>query len=258
MIHIKSPEEVAAMREGGKILAEILHELAIGTKIGMKTSDINLKAETLMSKMGVAPSFKGYHGFPAVVCISVNDEVVHGIPGKRTLQDGDLVKIDCGVIHKGFHTDAAVAVMLGKVKKEVRDFVTIVQKSFEKGLSVIRPGAHTGDIGFAVQRWIESHGYSVVRDFIGHGVGRNLHEDPEVPNHGKKGKGALLVPGMVIAVEPIITMGERFVEILADGWTVMAKDGSPACQIEHTIAITPTGCEVLTKYNNTINAIYSQ
>lgn len=256
MIHIKTPEEIAAMREGGKILAEILHELALATKIGMRTEELNIKAEALMAKFNVAPSFKGYHGFPAVICTSVNEEVVHAIPGKRVLNDGDIISIDGGVIHKGFHTDAAVTVMLGNVKPEVRTFVKTVQQSFEKALEVLRPGGHIGDIGFVIQQWIESHGYSVVRDFIGHGVGRNLHEAPEVPNRGKRGKGPALIPGMVIAIEPIIAMGARFVDIAPDKWTATTRDGKPACQIEHTIVITPSGYEILTKYNDTINSVY--
>ena len=258
MINIKTPQEIAAMREGGKILGEILHELAITTKVGMTTGDINVKAEALMAKYKVAPSFKGYQGFPAVVCTSVNEENVHAIPGKGRLEDGDIISIDCGVVVKGFHTDAAVAVMLGNVDPKIRLFVETVQKSFDKGLKEIKPGAHTGDIGYAVQHVIEGGGYNVVRDYIGHGVGRALHEEPEVHNIGKKGKGVLLVPGMVIAVEPIIAMGERFYVVQPDQWTVVTRDGSPACQVEHTIAITPTGYEVLTKYGNTTNAIYSQ
>lgn len=258
MIHIKTKEEVQAMREGGKILAEILHELAIQTKAGMTTDDLNIKAEAMIEKHGVAPSFKGYLGYPAVICTSVNDEVVHTIPGPRRLQDGDIISIDGGVIHKGFHTDAAVTVLIGNVDSKVVTFVKTVQQSFEKGLAAIKPGAHTGDIGFAVQQWIESHGYSVVRNYIGHGVGHQLHEEPEVHNVGKKGNGPLLVPGMVIAIEPIITMGARFVDTLKDDWTVVTRDHSMACQVEHTIAITPSGCEVLTKYNGTINAVYPQ
>lgn len=258
MIHIKTNEEVSAMREGGRILAEILHELALATKIGVKTEELNILAEALMAKNHVAPSFKGYHGFPAVLCTSVNEEVVHAIPGPRVLQDGDIISIDCGVIHKGFHTDAAVTVMLGNVKPEIRTFVKTVQQSFEKGVSAIRPGSHTGDIGHAVQQWIESHGYSVVRDFIGHGVGRSLHEEPEVANMGRRGKGPVLLPGMVIAIEPIIAMGEPFINMKKDKWTAVTRDNSPACQIEHTIAITVSGYEILTKYNNTINSVYFQ
>lgn len=258
MIHIKTPEEIGFMREGGKILAEILHELALQTKPGITTKDLDQKAEALMGKFDVAPSFKGYNGFPAVLCISINDEIVHGIPGKRIIRDGDIVTIDGGVIHKGFHTDAAVTVMVGNVAPEVQAFVETTQKAFEKGLAAIKPGAHTGDIGFAVQHWIESKGYSVVRDFIGHGVGRNLHEEPEVHNIGSKGKGPLLVPGMVIAIEPIVAMGRRYSRVMRDGWTAITQDGSMACQVEHTLVITPTGAEVLTKYCDTINCIYTQ
>lgn len=256
MIHIKTPEEIAKMREGGKILAEILHELALACRIGMRTEELNLMAETLIAKHNTAPSFKGYHGFPGVICTNINEEVVHAIPGKRTLKDGDIISIDGGVIHKGFHTDAAVTVLIGNVSPAVRTFVKTVQQSFEKALDSIKPGAHVGDIGYAVQHWIESHGYSVVHDFIGHGVGKNLHEPPEVPNWGRKGKGPALLPGMVIAIEPIIAMGARFVDIKPDKWTAVTRDSSHACQIEHTIAITSSGYEVLTQYNNNINSVF--
>ena len=258
MIHIKTPEEVAAMREGGKILAQILHELALAAKVGMTTGELNIKAEALMATRNVAPSFKGYKGFPAVICTAVNEEVVHGIPGKRELKNGDIITIDCGVIHKGFHTDAAVAILVGDTDPAVRKFAHTVQKSFEAALQILKPGSRTGDIGHAVQTMIESNGYSVVREFIGHGVGRSLHEEPEVSNCGKKGKGPVLIPGMVIAIEPIIAMGSRFVDIKSDGWTAITRDGNYACQIEHTVAITPSGYEVLTAYNNTINCIYPQ
>jgi len=258
MINIKTPEQIASQREGGRILAEILHELAICVQPGMKTEELNIKAQAAMSRFSVAPSFKGYKGYPAVVCVSVNEEVVHAIPGKRVINDGDILSIDCGVIFGGMHTDSAVTVLIGNVAPAIASFVRTVQRSFEKALDALQPGAHTGDIGFAVQQYIESHGYSVVRDFVGHGVGKNLHEEPEVANFGKKGKGALLVPGMVIAIEPIIAMGSRFVDILSDGWTAVTRDRKPACQVEHTIAITPSGYEVLTKYNNTINSIYPQ
>ena len=258
MIHIKTSQEIGFMREGGKILAEILHELALATKPGITTEELDTKAEALMGKFNVAPSFKGYQDYPCVTCISINEEVVHTIPGKRIINDGDIVSIDCGVIHKGFHTDAAVSVLVGNVSPEAKKFVHAVQKSFEKGLAAVKVGGHIGDIGFAVQNFIESQGYSVVQDFTGHGIGRAMHEDPHIPNYGKKGKGHLLVPGMVIAVEPIIAMGGRFVKTLSDKWTAITKDGSLACQIEHTIALTPLGKEVLTKYNGNINSVYPQ
>lgn len=258
MVSIKTQEEISHMREGGKILAEILHELAIATKIGMTTDDLNTKAEAMMFKFNVAPSFKGYHGFPRSLCTSINEEVVHAIPGKRTLNDGDIISIDCGIIHKGMHTDAAVTVMLGKTPERVKKFVNIVGKTFDKIIPLIRPGNHIGDIGNAIQLWIEGNGYSVVRDFIGHGVGRALHEDPEVPNCGKKGAGPILVPGMTIAIEPIIAMGQRFIKTLPDGWTAVTKDNEAACQVEHTFLITNSGNEILTRYNNAINCVYVQ
>ncbi|MEK9133062.1 MAG: type I methionyl aminopeptidase [Patescibacteria group bacterium] len=258
MTNIKTPEELVAMREGGKILSEILHELAMATHVGLHTGDLNIKAEALMYKFGVLPSFKGYKGFPAVLCTSINEEIVHGIPGSRRLSDGDIISIDCGIIHKGLHTDAAVAVMLGNVTPQDKAFVETTQLALEKAIAAIKPGAKVGDISFAIQNCIESKGYSIVREYTGHGVGRHLHEEPEIPNFGQKGKGSLLLPGMTIAIEPIIAMGKRFSNINPDGWTAVTRDGLPACQVEHTIAITSSGCEVLTKYNSTINCIYSQ
>lgn len=258
MINIKTQQEIAAMREGGKMLRAMLHELSQFVRVGMKTIEIDQKAEALIHHYGVQPSFKGYQGYPAVICTSINEEVVHTIPGSRVIQNGDVLKLDFGIVHKGFHTDCAVTVLVGNVTPEAEKFVHTVQKAFEKGLEAIRPGARTGDIGFAVQQHIESNGYSVVRDFIGHGVGRHLHEPPEVHNVGARGKGVALVPGMVIAIEPIITMGQRYTKTLGDDWTVVSRDGSLACQIEHTIAITPQGGEVLTQYNGTINNVYRQ
>lgn len=258
MISIKAPAEIAAMREGGKILAEILHELALATKPGISTGELNLKAEALMEARSVAPSFKGYHGYPAVICTAINEEVVHSIPGKRIIAAGDIISIDCGVIHKGFHTDSAVTVLVGAVSDEARNFVLCVQKAFEKGLIEAVAGNRIGDISFAVQRWIESNGYAVVRDFVGHGIGREMHEEPQIPNFGKKGKGPLLVPGMTIAIEPIIAQGARYVDILRDEWTAVTRDGSLGCQIEHTLLITAGAPEVLTKYDGNINNVYPQ
>ncbi|MFA6521756.1 MAG: type I methionyl aminopeptidase [Candidatus Gracilibacteria bacterium] len=258
MVNHKTPEQIAAMREGGKILAEILHELALAARPGISTADLNIKAEAAMARFGVDPSFKGYHGFPASICTAINEEVVHGIPGKRTLDDGDIISIDCGIIHKGMHTDAAVAVMIGKVDPKVVDFVKTTQLALEKAISVIKPGNYVGDIGFAIQNLVESRGYSIVREYTGHGVGVNLHESPEIPNFGTKGKGVMLVPGMTLAIEPIIAMGKRFADTLKDDWTVITRDGLPACQIEHTVVINASGCEVLTKYSGNINSVYPQ
>ncbi|PIQ78238.1 type I methionyl aminopeptidase [Candidatus Peregrinibacteria bacterium CG11_big_fil_rev_8_21_14_0_20_46_8] len=255
---IKSESELALMRQSGHILAEILHGLVPYVKPGVTTAEIDRKAEAAMARHQVAPSFKGYQGFPCVTCISINEEIVHTIPGKRTIQDGDIVTIDCGVIYKGWQSDSAITIMVGNVPQATKDFVRHVQKSLEKALEVIRPGAYTGDIGFTIQHYLEGKGYSIVRDFIGHGIGRAMHEPPEVPNFGKKGKGTLLVPGMTIAIEPIAAMGDRFADVLHDDWTAVTRDKSMACQIEHTVAITASGYEVFTQYNNTINNVYTQ
>lgn len=258
MVNLKTPVQIAAMREGGKILAEILHELAVSIKPGMRTEELNIKAEAAMSRFNVDPSFKGYHGFPASICTCINEEIVHGIPGKRELSDGDIISIDCGIIYKGMHTDSAVAVMIGNVDPAVKKFVKITQLALEKAIAAVKPGNYIGDIGFAIQNLIESHGYSIIREYTGHGVGVALHESPEIPNCGKKGKGPLLVPGMTLAIEPIIGMGKRFSDVLKDDWTAVTRDGLPACQIEHTLVVTSSGCEVLTKYNGNINNVYPQ
>lgn len=258
MIITKTDSEISVMREGGKILREILHELALKTRIGISTAQLNLMAETLMAKYEVTPSFKGYRGYPAVICTSINEEVVHAIPGDSILNAGDILSIDCGIVYKGFHTDCAVTIMLGNVSKSVKKFVNTAQAALEAGIEAIRPGARIGDIGFSIQQLVESAGYAIVKDFIGHGIGRNLHEEPEVPNFGKKGKGPILLPGMTIAIEPIIAMGTRFVDVKKDNWTAITRDGKIACQVEHTVLITQSGYEVLTRYDNTIKNIYSQ
>lgn len=257
MIPIKTNDEIAAMREGGKILAEILHTLATAAKIGITTEELNIKAEALMARYNVMPSFKNYRGFPASICTSINEEIVHGIPGNRALKHGDILKIDCGIMHHGMHTDAAVCVMLGNVEPAAREFVLNIQKALEKGIAAAKPNARVGDISFVIGQHIKTHKYSVVHEYIGHGIGKSLHEPPEIPNEGEKGKGHCLLPGMTLAIEPIIAMGERFIEVLKDKWTAVTRDKRPACQIEHTILITPSGCEVLTKYNNTTFSVYA-
>jgi len=246
------------MRISGRILGSILGELGRTTKAGMTTLEINDKAEALMAEHKVQSSFKGYHGFPAVICSAVNSEVVHGIPTNYVLKDGDIVTIDCGVIYKKFHSDSAITVLIGNVEESKKAFVYATQKALEKALTVLKPGARVGDIGFAVQQYIEKRGYSIVRDYVGHGIGRSMHEDPQIPNFGQRGKGPLLTPGMAIAIEPITIMGERFTETLPDDWTVVSRDGTSACQIEHTIAITPTGYEVLTARDGNINNVFPQ
>ena len=244
---IKSAAEITAMREGGKILARILHETATQVRPGITTKELDLFAENLMKKYDVAPSFKGYNGFPAVLCTSVNEEVVHAIPGKRVLHEGDIISIDGGVIHKGLHSDACVTVGVGKIDDKNRHFIETAYRALESALAELRPGARAGDVGAAIEKFVGSRGYSVTHDFIGHGIGYKLHEPPEIPNYGKRGKGPLFLPNMTICIEPIILMGERYTKTLEDDWTAVSKDGSRACQVEHTILITEDGYEVLTK-----------
>lgn len=244
----KSAEAIAAMREGGKILGRILFELGQLVKPGITTKSLDEAAESMMAKFNVIPSFKGYRGYPAVICTNVNEQIVHAIPGNRILHEGDIISIDAGVIHKGYHTDAAITVGVGKISDEAKKFIQSAYDALEKALTVAKQGMRTGDIGFAIQNLVESRGYSIVHDFIGHGIGKNLHEAPEIPNFGKTGKGALFIPNMTICIEPIITMGKRYCDILSDGWTSVTRDGSWAAQVEHTILITENGNEILTLY----------
>lgn len=228
----------------GQILAEI-EELV---KPGVSTLDLDLFAQTRTKELGAKPAFKGYHGFPATLCVSVNEEVVHGIPSKkRILRDGDIVGIDFGVILDGWFGDSARTFPVGRVSSEAAHLLEITEKSLFLGIAEARAGNHLFDIGFAIQNYVESFGYSVVREFVGHGIGKSLHEDPQVPNFGIKGKGMLLKPGMVLAIEPMINAGKPEVKVLSDGWTAITADKKLSAHFEHTIAITETGNEILTK-----------
>lgn len=246
-IILKTQEEIQIMREGGKILAEILETLKKHTKAGIKTKELNSLAEELMRKFGVEASFKNYRGYPASICISVNDEVVHGIPGEREIKKSDIISIDCGVFYKGLHTDSAITILIPPVKPDIKKFVKAVQQALENGIAMAIPGNHVGDISNTIQKTVEKEGYSPVRNFIGHGVGKFVHEDPQIPNFGKKGKGPVLKPGMTLAIEPIINMGERYTKVLPDKWTAVTKDGSLCAQIEHTIVVTNKKPEILTR-----------
>lgn len=248
---LKTREEITIMREGGKILALILHELAKKIQPGITTEILNKEAENLFTAWKVEPSFKGYHGYPASICTSVNEEIVHAIPGKRLLLEGDIITLDAGVFHKGFHTDAAITVPVGAIKPEIKSFLKTVESSLYKAISLIRPGIKIGDLSEFIQKTVEGKGYSAVHDLTGHGIGKTLHEPPMIPNFGKKNTGLSLVPGMTIAIEPIVNMGQRFMKTLNDGWTIVTRDGSLSCQFEHTIAITTKGAEILTLFENT-------
>jgi methionyl aminopeptidase len=247
MISLKSIQELNLMRKAGGITAQILEEMVEMAKPGISTGELDQYAERRIKELGAKPAFKGYHGFPASVCISLNDEVVHGIPSpKRVLKDGDIVSLDFGVIYQGWFGDSARTVAVGNVKPEVQKLVDTTRESLYKGIEQCREGNRVFDIGHAVQNYVEGFGFSVVREFVGHGIGRALHEDPQVPNYGPKGKGLQLKVGMVLAIEPMINAGSHEVKVLSDGWTAVTVDRSLSAHFEHTVAITPKGPEILT------------
>ena len=250
MIALKSERELDFMRTAGRAVAQILEEMVQMVVPGVSTGEIDRFAESRCKDLGMLPAFKGYHGFPATVCISVNDEVVHGIPSpKRVLKDGDIVGLDFGVSHEGWYGDSAQTVAVGKISKEAQKLVDVTRESLYRGIQQCREGNRVFDIGNAVQNYVEGFGFGVVREFVGHGIGRALHEEPQVPNYGPKGKGLLLKVGMVLAIEPMINAGSPEVKVLGDGWTAVTKDRSLSAHFEHTVAITSNGPEILTVVN---------
>ncbi len=246
-ILIKSPGELETLRKAGKILSTILGELSCSLKSGMTTSQVNAIAEQLMSASKVAPAFKGYRGYPASVCVSINQEVVHGIPGKRVIREGDIVSLDAGIIYENYFSDMAVTVGIGKLDPLRQKLLEVARTALEKGIEQARVNQHLSDISFAIQSWAEANGFSVVRDFVGHGIGRSLHEEPEIPNYGPPHCGPLLKEGMVFAIEPMVNLGGWETKILDDGWTVETWDGKPSAHFEHSVAITAEGPLVLTQ-----------
>lgn len=247
MISLKSERELSLMRKAGGIVALILEEMIAMAKPGISTGELDRYAESRCKELKSLPAFKGYHGFPASVCISINDEVVHGIPSpKRILKDGDIVGLDFGVIYEGWYGDSARTVAVGKVAPQVQALLDVTRESLMRGIEQCREGNRVFDIGHAVQNYVEGFGYSVVREFVGHGIGRALHEEPQVPNYGPKGKGTQLKVGMVLAIEPMINAGGHEVKVLKDGWTAVTVDRSLSAHFEHTVAITPKGPEILT------------
>ncbi len=246
MINIKSPREIEIMRRGGKITSKTLAMLMAAAKPGVTTGELDALADESIRSMGGVPTFIGYHGYPSAICASVNDEVVHGMPGDRVLQDGDLLSIDIGTTFEGYVSDSAATVAVGNVSDAAKRLMRVTQECLMLGIAQMQPGNHLGDIGHAVQQHAESHGYGVVRALVGHGVGRKMHEDPQVPNYGDPGEGTLLRTGLVLAIEPMITEGTWEVETLEDGWTVVTEDGKLAAHFEHTIAITDQGPKILT------------
>ncbi|MBO4847380.1 MAG: type I methionyl aminopeptidase [Lachnospiraceae bacterium] len=246
-ISIKSPREIELMRESCKLLAKVYDELVSKIKPGMSTWDINVIGDRLIREAGGVPNFLNYNGYPASICTSVNEAVVHGIPRKDCiLKEGDIVSLDAGLIYKGYHSDAARTVMIGKVSKEVEDLVRITKESFFEGIKYAKAGNHLYDISNAIADYIEPHGYGIVRELVGHGIGTHLHEDPQIPNFRQNKRGPKLVPGMTLAIEPMINLGRADVEWLDDDWTVVAEDGLPSAHYENTILITDGEPEILT------------
>ena len=245
-ITIKSEPELDLMRKAGEIVGETIKLLKASVEPGMTTRDLDRIAFKEITRRGAAPTFKGYRGFPATICASVNEEIVHGIPSKRIIKDGDIVKVDVGATFQGFIGDAAVTIAVGEVDDALSALMEDTRRGLEEGIKAAVPGARVGDIGAAVQAYGESRGYGVVREFVGHGVGRFLHEDPQVPNYGIAGRGPLLRTGMCIAIEPMFNLGDWRTRVMDDQWTVVTADGKLSSHFEHSIAITDKGPEILT------------
>ena len=240
------------MRAAGHILAEAMQRLHALVKPGISTAEIDREVEDFILNRGAKPAFKGYRGFPATVCTSINEEVVHGIPSpQRRLKEGDIIGLDLGCVVDGYHADCALTLAVGEVPPRVQELLDVTRESLDRAVDQCRPGRRLGDISHAVQEHVERHGFSVVRQFVGHGIGRELHEDPQVPNFGEPGRGLVLKPGMVLAVEPMVTMGSWEVRILPDRWTAVTEDGSWAAHFEHTVAISENGPDVLTRVSET-------
>ena len=245
-IQLKNKAELDAMRVSCRLTGQVLRQVAEAVQPGMTTGDLDELTRELIKKTGGRPSFLNYNGYPGAICISINDEVIHGIPGKRVVLPGDIVSLDVGVCYDGFHGDSARTVMVGVTDPDVIRLVETTRKALEAGIAAARPGGHLYDISHAVQVVAEAAGCSVVREFVGHGVGRHLHEDPQVPNYGSPGHGPVLKPGMTIAIEPMVNLGRPGVRVLDDDWTVVTRDGQPSAHFEHTVAVLEEKVEILT------------
>ncbi len=248
MIVLKSAREIALMRQAGQVLVAAMRVCRDLVKPGISTLEIDREVERLIRQMGARPAFKGYRGFPATVCVSINEEVVHGIPAAhRRVKEGDIVGLDLGAIVNGYYADAALTLAVGEISPDVQHLLDVTREALGLAIAQARPRNRLGDVSAAVQQHVEAAGFGVVRAFVGHGIGRELHEDPQVPNFGEAGKGPTLRPGMVLAIEPMVTMGHWGVRVLADRWTAVTEDGSLAAHFEHTVAITENGPDVLTQ-----------
>ncbi|ARC30298.1 type I methionyl aminopeptidase [Bacillus wiedmannii] len=246
MIICKTPREIEIMREAGRIVALTHQELKQHITPGITTKELDQIAEKTIQKYGATPSFKGYNGFPGSICASVNEELVHGIPGKRKLEEGDIISIDIGAKYNGYHGDSAWTYPVGNISESVQKLLDVTEKSLYLGLEQVKPGERLSNISHAVQTHAEENGFSIVREYVGHGIGQDLHEDPQIPHYGPPNRGPRLKPGMVICVEPMVNQGRRYVKTLSDDWTVVTVDGKWCAHFEHTIALTEAGYEILT------------
>lgn len=246
MISIKSPREIELMRIAGRIVAETHELLREAIKPGITTLELDAIAEAYIIKCGAIPAFKDYNGFPSSICSSINEQVVHGIPGPIALKDGDIIGIDIGAVYDGYFGDAARSYGIGNIDRETERLLKVTEESFFKGIENALPGNRLSDISHSIQKYVESNGFSVVRDFVGHGIGKNMHEDPQIPNYGLPHKGPRLVAGMTLAIEPMVNQGKYAVKVLKDGWTVVTVDGKPSAHYENTIVITNDKPEILT------------
>lgn len=251
MIFLKTDEEIELMRESNMLVAKTLGELAKIIKPGVTSLELDKVAETFIKDNKGYPGFLNYNGFPNSICTSVNEQVVHGIPNDKPLEDGDIISVDCGVLLNGYYGDSAYTFEVGNVKQEIKDLLRVTKESLYKGIEMAVESNRIGDIGFAVQSYCEKHGYSVVREMVGHGVGKSLHESPEVPNYGRRGNGPKLRAGMVIAIEPMINLGKRNIVLESDNWTISTVDKSPSAHFEHTVAITKNGADILSSFKFT-------
>lgn len=247
MITIKTEKEIEIMRQGGKILAKIVEELKNKVQVGITTKELNRVAEALVFKLGTKPAFKGYDGFPATLCTSINSVIVHQIPSDYKLKDGDIISLDMGLIYKGLFSDMAITVPVGNIDAKIKKLIDVTKNSLVKGINAIKPGRHIGDIGFSVQKYIEKSGFNVVKDLCGHGIGKNLHEDPQILNYGNKGEGDEIKKGMVLCIEPMASMGDSRIKKFQDGSGWQTKDNSLSAHFEHMVAVTTDGYEILTK-----------
>lgn len=247
MISIKSDREIELMKEAGRLVGETHKYLKQFIKEGITTIELDRLAEDFIRKNGGIPTEKGYEGYPASICASVNDEVVHGIPGKRKLKNGDIITIDMVISYKGYQADSAWTYAVGEISKEKKYLMEHTEKALYEGLKQVKPGNRLGDVSHAIQEYAESHNLSVVRELSGHGIGTEMHEDPDIPNYGKKGTGIVLKKGMTLAIEPMLNLGKRDIAILNDDWTIVTLDGSDSAHYEHTVVVTKDGCEIITK-----------